>query len=469
MASIKFLKGTQANLNEITTPEVGAMYFTTDSHRIYMGTDSGLQEYSAVEVVESISALPAVNAAIPGKFYYATGDNCFCFLKDGAFQQVNPDTGMTSVEVTGSGNAISSASYSAATRKLTLNKDVTYTTAVDVDGKIADKVGELKIGETDYATVKAYVDQKTSGIATDASLTALTNRVGTAEGKITALETANAEGGAVANAIADAKKAGTDAATAAGQVAADVTAINDKIGTVTEGKTVVQMISEAASGAEYDDTEVRGLITDNADDISTVSTKLDTFLAAADVGEAAIDTLKEIQDYITADGTAAAEMTANISANATAIAAETTRATAAEQANATAASEAKTAAQTAQTDVNAIKADYLKAADKTALQGSIDTLGGRVTAIEDKNISNGANKVESSTNNGKIKIDGVETTVYTHPATHAISEVSGLQDALDAKQDELVFNTPYNATSNKVATMTDVNTTLLGMLTWAEF
>ena len=40
--------------------------------------------------------------------------------------------------------------------------------------------------------------------------------------------------------------------------------------------------------------------------------------------------------------------------------------------------------------------------------------------------------------------------------TLAISKVSGLQSALDAKQDNLVFNTTYNASTNKVATMSDV-------------
>lgn len=45
-------------------------------------------------------------------------------------------------------------------------------------------------------------------------------------------------------------------------------------------------------------------------------------------------------------------------------------------------------------------------------------------------VSEGANKVEASENNGKIKIDGVETTVYTHPEKHAIAEVDGLGEAL---------------------------------------
>ena len=46
-------------------------------------------------------------------------------------------------------------------------------------------------------------------------------------------------------------------------------------------------------------------------------------------------------------------------------------------------------------------------------------------------ISAGANKVEASTTNGNIKIDGVETVVYTHPEKHAIDDVTGLQDAID--------------------------------------
>lgn len=49
-------------------------------------------------------------------------------------------------------------------------------------------------------------------------------------------------------------------------------------------------------------------------------------------------------------------------------------------------------------------------------------------------MSDGANKVEASETNGNIKIDGVETVVYTHPAKHSIADVTGLQDALDGMQ-----------------------------------
>ena len=49
-------------------------------------------------------------------------------------------------------------------------------------------------------------------------------------------------------------------------------------------------------------------------------------------------------------------------------------------------------------------------------------------------MSDGANKVEASTNNGYIKIDGNETVVYSHPDKHAITDVDGLQAALNGLQ-----------------------------------
>lgn len=51
--------------------------------------------------------------------------------------------------------------------------------------------------------------------------------------------------------------------------------------------------------------------------INTEKSRIDAFLAAADTGDKAIDTLKEIQNYIDTHGEAAAEMTINIGKNAT--------------------------------------------------------------------------------------------------------------------------------------------------------
>lgn len=110
------------------------------------------------------------------------------------------------------------------------------------------------------------------------------------------------------------------------------TAINDKIGAVTEGKTVVEMIADAKTAATYDDSALTGRVsaieadylksadkTELEGKITAEKERMDAFLANADVSTNAVDTLKEIQEYITSDGTAAAEVTNKISALETAV------------------------------------------------------------------------------------------------------------------------------------------------------
>lgn len=162
----------------------------------------------------------------------------------------------------------------------------------------------------------------------------------------------------VDTAVADAKKAGTDAQ-------ASVNALSDKVGTVPADKTIIQMIADAQAAATYDDTAIKASIKANADAITqlngtdtvegsvaktvkdavaaeqaraegkeqenataiaSVKSRVDTFLADADLTANAVDTLKELQDYITNHGTEAAGWTAKISANEAAIKAEETRA-----------------------------------------------------------------------------------------------------------------------------------------------
>lgn len=51
------------------------------------------------------------------------------------------------------------------------------------------------------------------------------------------------------------------------------------------------------------------------------------------------------------------------------------------------------------------------------------------------NIASGATKVESSDNNGFIKINTIDTAVYVHPESHTLSEIQGLMEILDNKLD----------------------------------
>lgn len=58
--------------------------------------------------------------------------------------------------------------------------------------------------------------------------------------------------------------------------------------------------------------------------------------------------------------------------------------------------------------------------------------------------------------NGQIKVIRRELVADDIP-TLGISKIDGLQGAIDAKQNTLTFNTAYDASANKAATMTDVN------------
>jgi hypothetical protein len=111
----------------------------------------------------------------------------------------------------------------------------------------------------------------------------------------------------------------------------------------------------------------------------------------------------------------------------TALGEEVTRAKAAEKANADAIASIKDG--TAVDSFADVEAELAKKVDKVTGKSLVDDA--EITKLA--GVSAGANKVEASTN-GKIKIDGVDTVVYTHPEKHTIAEVDGLQDALDGKQ-----------------------------------
>lgn len=74
-------------------------------------------------------------------------------------------------------------------------------------------------------------------------------------------------------AIAAAKKAGDDAQAAADAAQADVDALEAKVGTVPDGSTVMGIITNIQENA-YDDTELRGLVGDNAEAITALETKV---------------------------------------------------------------------------------------------------------------------------------------------------------------------------------------------------
>ena len=216
-------------------------------------------------------------------------------------------------------------------------------------------VGDIsKLPEEVRNLVAAILGESTRAKAAEE---ALGNRLNTIEG----------EGeGSIKKALADAKTYadGKDVAIAAAKKAGDdaqkdIDALETKVGNVAEGKTVVQMISEAQTAATYNDTQVKadiaGLTTRMGTaegKITTLESDMDAVEAKAAANETAIgvlngdgegsvkkqidaafndfatkvsddnvvNTYKELVDYCATHSSEAAEMAGDISANATAIA-----------------------------------------------------------------------------------------------------------------------------------------------------
>lgn len=236
-----------------------------------------------------------------------------------------------------------------------------------------------------------------------------------------------------------------------------IAGINTKIGTVAEGKTLVEMISDAQTAATYDDTALVGRVaaiegdylkssdktaleTKMATDISTAKTET----IAAIMGEAGIDekydTLKEIADWILSDTTASAQLITRVTniendylkgADKTALqgeidALETFVGSLPEGAVST------TVVAYIKEVVDGLKiGDYAKAAELTALANRVSIAEGKITALEEV----GAEKnIIASVDTNQFAIDESRNLTLLDIA---MSKVTGLSDALNGKVDKI--------------------------------
>lgn len=179
------------------------------------------------------------------------------------------------------------------------------------------------VGTFTHDTAKSvveYINAKTAGIATDAALEELTNRVTNAEGAIDAIE-------------ADyLKKADKEELAGAVALKADKTAL-DAVSEVANAAVKKADYNVKVKALDDEDARIAGLVASEAEaraeadeDFEVRIAAMEAFFegAAADEGEGenlknALDTLKEIQDFATGEGAAAAEMLESIAANTKAI------------------------------------------------------------------------------------------------------------------------------------------------------
>lgn len=208
------------------------------------------------------------------------------------------------------------------------------------------------------------------------------------------------------------------------EISANTTAIEAEVTRATgvEGGLETRL---AAVEGDYlkaaDKTELEGKITAeattaraaekaNADAIAAVKEDVDAFFKDATISEAAKDTLKEIQEYIESDATAAAAMTESLN--------------------------------TAKADIATIKGDYLKATDKTELQGNIDTVSGKVTTLEGEVAKKAAQtdldtiSGKVTTLEGKVDVEKVTTAIaggVTEAKGYTDTAIAGLSTVYDAK------------------------------------
>lgn len=175
---IRFLRGDVKNLPQTATE--GALYFTRDEG-IYLGmADGSYHRYGDFITVADVKALPT-DGAHATCMYYCTAENILARYDSAkGWIQINKQPTAEEMKTL---LGLGSAAY-------------TDASAYDVAGAadaVRTYVGDIPVdaeGKAIAASVIAYINKKTDGIATEGNLEALGARVTTAEGEIDAIQEA---------------------------------------------------------------------------------------------------------------------------------------------------------------------------------------------------------------------------------------------------------------------------------------
>ena len=271
-----------------------------------------------------------VNVVVPTKFTDITDDSGFSNLISAAKAQA--DKGVNDAAAAQATANQAQADVDAVEETVGEHNTIIvgHTTSINDHSTRITRLEDADTAHTaEYNALKAIVDGHTTSIAGKAEQTAL--------------DTANANITKNTNAIAtlnDTTIPAINEEVAKKANSADVYAKSDvynktEIGTIETGKTLVQMIEEAQSAATYDDTQIKADIKANTDALAILNGAVETAgsvkaeaKAAADIAVAtvvngapeALDTLREVAEWIANDESGAAAMANKIAANEKAIA-----------------------------------------------------------------------------------------------------------------------------------------------------
>ena len=420
---IKFYKGLEASLP--ASGVNGALYITTDEGAIYLGTGTGMKRLGDFVQVANVAALP--EKAHENCLYYCVAENILAKWNGAEWKQVNKQPTVDELKTL---LGLGDLAYKSEVAEGDLNADLAAKINASADGNHSHSNKDVLDGITAEKVTAWDAAEKNAKDYADGLNTAMNTRVEALEAidhehaNKALLDTYTQTEADLADAVAK-KHAHTFNETELNKIVeGDVAKWNGVAAdhlTSADKTTLENAIKEAKKAGTDANTNIEAYKVTN--DARVLAVEED--VAEIVNGENGI--LAQAKSY--SDGklaTARTEITAEIDADVKAVADDL--------AGYKTSNDAALAGVKATADAAATKeytdAELAKKVDK--VEGKSLVLDTEITKLA--GVSEGANKVEASENNGKIKIDGVETTVYTHPAKHQITDIEGLQDALDGKQ-----------------------------------
>ena len=346
----------------------GALYITTDEGAIYLGTGTGMKRLGDFVQVDNVASLP--EKAHESCLYYCVAENILAKWNGTEWKQINKQPTAEEMKTL---LGLGSLAYLSEVAEGNLNADLAAKINAASGAQHTHANKDLLDTYTQTETDLADAVAKKHAHANADELAKIVDGDKAKWDAVAADHLTSADKTALENSIKEAKKAGTDANTALEtyKVSNDarVLAVEEDIAEITNADNGI--LAQAKAYADGKDADIA---------------------AAKKAGD---DAQADIDAYIESNDAALAGVKATADA----------------------------AATKAYTDE-----ELAKKVDKVEGKSLVDNA--EITKLA--GVSAGANKVEKSDVNGNIKVDGAEVTVYTHPATHTVSEISDFDEKVKA-------------------------------------